>query len=197
MPGKPLVKQMRQIDPIAPDPGPTEIAARPVRARILAAAARIAHESGMRGLAQAKVAAAADIRQSHLQYYFPRKRDLIAALLHEHVEMATHGEPAPHPPSRDDALGVIAANAERMRFFIGLILEAERDPALRDMVADHADRFRAEVATWFGRDGDDPDVELFLNTLRGIGLMRLVRANPAPVDFQALARRFGLVSAGW
>ena len=58
---------------------------RAVRARILDAALHILQESGLRSLSQAKVAAAAGIRQSHLQYYFPKKIDLVIALLRGHT----------------------------------------------------------------------------------------------------------------
>ena len=51
------------------------------RQRILDAAIRIARKSGIKALTQPRVAAAAGVRQSHLTYYFPRKADLLAAVL--------------------------------------------------------------------------------------------------------------------
>lgn len=172
-----------------------------LRAKILDAALTILHGSGIRALSQAKVAAAVGIRQSHLQYYFPKKIDLVIALLRGHVDMASHGagsgEAAPGPGdgrqgSIDQALEVIAADPGRMRFFLGLIMEAEDEPALRTLLDEHVEQFHAEVAAWFGRQRGDADVEAFLNTLRGHGMLNLLRKRAVPIDIGRLAARFGL-----
>jgi AcrR family transcriptional regulator len=56
--------------------------------RLLAAAMELVEQEGLRGLSQARVAAAAGLRQSHLTYYFPTRKDLIKALVHNiHGEM--------------------------------------------------------------------------------------------------------------
>tara|TARA_B100000614_G_scaffold261481_1_gene291219 strand:+ start:1176 stop:1793 length:618 start_codon:yes stop_codon:yes gene_type:complete len=60
----------------------------PVRERLLAAAMNIVQEEGIQGLRQARVAAAAGLRQSHLTYYFPTRKDLVKALMEvAHAEM--------------------------------------------------------------------------------------------------------------
>lgn len=158
-----------------------------LRARILDAANTILQAGGIRALTQPKVAAAAGIRQSHLQYYFPRKLDLILALLQGHTDMASGLE------TLGESLSLLASDPGRMRFFLGLIMEADEEPSLRALLDEHVRHFHALIADWYGRESGDPDVEAFANTLRGHGLLNLLRDDPTPVDIDALAARFGLL----
>ncbi|MEJ2479853.1 MAG: TetR/AcrR family transcriptional regulator [Acidihalobacter sp.] len=68
--------------------GAVRPAADSVPERLLAAAMELVEQEGLRGLSQARVAAAAGLRQSHLTYYFPTRKDLIKALVRNiHGEM--------------------------------------------------------------------------------------------------------------
>ncbi|MFC3227844.1 TetR/AcrR family transcriptional regulator [Marinibaculum pumilum] len=162
---------------------------RSLRERILDAALEILQDSGIKKLTQPKVAAAAGIRQSHLTYYFPKKIDLVTALLQGHLDHA-----GAHGPAHDimPALRMIATDRRRIRFFLGLVIEAEQQPALRPLVYRHMEQFDALVAAHFGRPAGDPDVQAFLDALRGAGMKQLLRESPAAVDVEALAGRFGL-----
>lgn len=68
----------------APRPSPSTVAGAPqggaVRGQILAAGLDMVQRQGLRGLTQARVAQAAGLRQSHLTYYFPTRKDLLKAL---------------------------------------------------------------------------------------------------------------------
>lgn len=154
-------------------------------------------EDGVKKLTQPKIARAAGVRQSHLTYYFPKKADLIIALLEGHIDhasarldaLAKDGE----SPEISSAMDTLVSDRRRMRFFLGLIIEADGDPKLRGMVDLHVQQFHALVAHHFGRLADDPDVEAFLNTLRGFGMMNLVnKETPRDIDVMAIARCFGL-----
>lgn len=165
-----------------------------VRSAILDAAIRILQESGVKDLTQPKVAKAAGVRQSHLTYYFPKKTDLVAALLQQHLHLAAadkgdHG----HAENMPEALSMIAQDPRRMRFFLSLIVEAQHDIALKSMVEEHIAQFDAQVAAYYGREAGDADVALFLSALRGFGLCNLAHAASAPaIDIARLAERFGL-----
>lgn len=54
-----------------------------VRQRLLNAALGLMHEQGFHALTQARVAATAGVRQSHLTYYFPTRNDLLKAVVQE------------------------------------------------------------------------------------------------------------------
>ena len=152
---------------------------------------------GLKRLTQPKVAAAAGIRQSHLTYYFPKKVDLIVALLADHV----HGEDNDGGHDHHDveelgsALELVATDSRRISFFLNLIVEAEQEPALRRMVYEHMTAFDAVVARAYGRNVGDPDIEAFVDSLRGFGMKRLLRETARDIDIDALAARFGLHKA--
>ena len=56
--------------------------------KILQAALEVLQEGGVKQLSQPKVAKAAGVRQSNLTYYFPKKNDLIAGLMQQHIDFA-------------------------------------------------------------------------------------------------------------
>lgn len=154
-------------------------------------------EGGTKKLTQPRVAAAAGVRQSHVTYYFPRRKDLVIALLEGHIAHASHRlaqlEDAQKPEDIRPAIETLIDDRRRMRFFMGLITEADADPKLRELVDDHIRQFNAMVARYYGRIDDDGNVEAFLNTLRGYGMVNMVRDDGGPkVDVVELARRFGL-----
>ena len=162
-----------------------------IRARILNAVVTLL-SNGTGTLTQAKVAAMAGLRQSHLQYYFPKRLDLIAALLRQHIDMAADRPGPTGDDTTPDALHLIANDPARMRFFLGLVMEADREPALRDLLSAHIRGFQSEVAQWFGEPAASEGVRDFLNCLRGHGMMALATGGPTAPDLRELAGRFGL-----
>lgn len=52
--------------------------------------------------------------------------------------------------------------------------------------------FDAVVARAYGREVGDPDVEAFVDSLRGRGMKQVMRESEKQIDIDALARRFGL-----
>lgn len=170
-----------------------------VRQRILDAALEIVEEQGIKALTQPRVAKAAGLRQSHLTYYFPRKADLLVALLqasHDRGSKKRKAESAGEDFDRVmKSLADIMFDRDRMRFFLGIVLEASEDPKLRAVLAAHARRLAEVVAPRFGRNADDPAVIAFIDNLRGMGLRMLLepdRKTRKGVDVEALAISFGL-----
>jgi len=163
-----------------------------IREQILDAAVRVLRESGVKHLAQTQVARAAGVPQGHLTYYFPRKLDLIAAVAQRFVEMlaedfrvfVAEAGPTFHDDRwRAGALafaGRLAKDRERTRMLLGLIVESENDPALREVIARHAQMVRALLAGALELPEDDPDVDLLLATLWGIGLQHFVFRTTRP-----------------
>jgi AcrR family transcriptional regulator len=154
-----------EISPVTP-----EIS---TRQRILDAAIRIARKSGIKALTQPRVAAAAGVRQSHLTYYFPRKADLLACVL----EASHHHGGPPTPKNRDEALRFLEAlffDSNRMRFFLGAVIEAGEANELRRTLANHMQALNDEIAPFFNRRGDDPAIAAFTDRLRGLAIRQLL-----------------------
>lgn len=168
-----------------------------IRDEILSAAMRILQTQGVKKLSQAKVAKEAGIRQSHLTYYFPKKIDLTIGLLQQHIDGASiHLNAILDDNSHDDmetALSMLATNRARMRFFLGLIVEADGNDELRTMLRKHILQFDLLVAHNFGRPENDPDVAAYLCCLRGLGMTNMVQhESSGPIDVKEIALKFGL-----
>ncbi len=107
---------------------------------ILDAATRILIDEGYAELSTRKIAARANIRPGHLQYYYPTKQDVVRGLLERYLEraVATFGERAtPHATAPVDSIDAILdgilrdqADPESSHFFWELWALAARDPAV-------------------------------------------------------------------
>ncbi len=168
-----------------------------VRRRILDAALDIVEAQGIKALTQPRVAKATGLRQSHLTYYFPRKADLVVALLQTSHDRASarltaHGG----IESTDAVMGLLESlmfDRNRIRFFLGIILEASEEPELRTILAAHARGPAELVAPLFGRATDDPDIIAFIDLLRGIGLRMLLEPEKTAAASPDLRRVRGVL----
>jgi DNA-binding transcriptional regulator YbjK len=163
-----------------------------LREEILDAAVRILRESGVKMLAQSRVARAAGIPQGHLTYYFPRRADLLVAVARRSVELAvreldgfwsSEGWRAAGDDVRRRALAIIGfliKDRERTRMLLGLLVEAEEDPALRAVLIENFGQLRQLLARALERAADDPDVEIAIATLWGLGLQHLMWGDHRP-----------------
>jgi len=137
----------------------------PVRDRILAAAVVLVRAEGIRSLTQARVAATAGVRQSHLTYYFPARRDLIAAVakaIHAGILVAMSTTVAPSGRG-------LAARARAREFFaerisdplfarlsMALMAAADEDESLRGLLAEQDAALRDNLRETLGRLGLEP-----------------------------------------
>jgi AcrR family transcriptional regulator len=178
---------------------------------ILDAATAILIDDGYAGLSTRKIAARADVRLGHLQYYFPTKQDVVRALLERYLERASRSvaeriAAAATPTSRlDAALDVILAdqlNGDDCRFFWELWALAARDPAVADaMQVFYRGYWRSMVAALLdvepalGRPRAERRAALLIAMLEGLSLFRSrseSRELPLPFlerELRGLARR--------
>lgn len=165
--------------PRAQPPAPPEAAdSRPVPERILAAALALVEDQGIAALSQARVAAAAGLRQSHLTYYFPTRKDLLLAIVQAiHAEMH-QGLSSPSAPQTLPQLRAFLASRVREplmgRLLLALMAAADEDPSLRQWLLDFDAEVRALMRADFRRQGlapSDDEVALFCASLLGAGLM--------------------------
>ncbi len=162
-------------------------AARPasvVRERILDAAVDLLAKHGPRALAQPQVAREAGVPQGHLTYYFPKKLDLVLAVAGRMREVLA-AEIAPllaeAAAGADDVdarllalFAKLARNRGRTRMLLGLLVELEHEPAVRTAMQDGFVQLRRTFALIMGRPEEDPDVDLAIATLWGLGIQHLL-----------------------
>jgi AcrR family transcriptional regulator len=162
------------------------------RRRILDAALDIVEAEGIAGLTQPKVAKAAGLRQSHITYYFPRKADLVIALLEiSHLRAVESGPRS----ARQDPLAILSGlmfDPRRMLFFLGILMAVSDDAELREIFRAHADSLAGGLAGAFGVAPDDPALIAFVDELRGAGIRRLITKDSTTPDIAAIAARHGL-----
>lgn len=167
-----------------------------IRERILDAAMAILHEDGIQGLSQVQVARRAEVRQSHLTYYFPRRHDLVEAVAARFIDgvLRVFDRAAGRQPEGDpgDALRRMAkaiGDEGHMRMLTGVIVEADADPELRAMLVRLTRSMQGMLAARLGGDGAMERARLVLASLWGIGLhdfvMRPKRAAPLTAAFLA------------
>jgi AcrR family transcriptional regulator len=157
-----------------------------VRDRILDAAVQLLRTTGVKALTQPQVAKAAGVLQSHLTYYFPKRTDLLLAVARHsvlsmgqdlHSFFATQAFPHADADSQARVLALIRAmvtNLPRTRMVLGLVVEADEDPALKAVMVEQVGVLRGLVALGIRRQLDDPAVDVVLATLWGLGLQHLI-----------------------
>jgi AcrR family transcriptional regulator len=165
------------------------------RERILNAAIQIATKNGIKSLTQPRVAKQAGVTQSLLTYYFPRKTDLLTAVLE-----ASHQDGQHAPPADIRAalrfLEALMFDPNRIRFFLGAVVEAGDATALRKVLAEHAAALTRQIAQIFGRPDDDPAIAAFVDRLRGQGIRFLLepkRKGGQKIDLARIAAEHGLL----
>lgn len=157
--------------------------ARPVRERIVNAALELAQTIGVQGMSQARVAAAAGIRQSHLTYYFPTRADLIKATVYairDQMLEATRNAfrtadstTDPVQALREFCLGEVC-DLNKARLVLSLLVVAEQEPSLQQWQEEF---MREDLGQWMavyrqlGLDPRPEEVELFHTTYIGATLV--------------------------
>jgi DNA-binding transcriptional regulator YbjK len=124
---------------------PPEPAGPTVRDRILAAAVELVRTEGVRNLTQARIAALAGVRQSHLTYYFPARKDLIRAAanaIHAGILEAMSTTVSTEVRRSTSRARAREFFAERIsdplfpRLSMALMVAAEEDKSLRRLLAE-------------------------------------------------------------
>lgn len=148
-----------------------------VRERILTSAMAILHEAGIQGLSQVQVARRAEVRQSHLTYYFPTRHDLVEAVATRFVDGMIRmlqgladGPAAGSPGALIQRVADAITDQGHMRMFTGVIVEADGDPELRAILVRVTRRLQATLAELLGGEDAMERAALVLAALWGLGL---------------------------
>jgi AcrR family transcriptional regulator len=155
----------------------------PVRDRLLDAAMELVRAQGLQGFSQARVAAAAGLRQSHLTYYFPTRKDLLKALvktIHAELTLAIGSllsDDRPSPASLEtvcEFFGSRLSHPLLARLVVALMNAADEDPSLRRWLVDLDNELIAQLGEIFDKVGlraDRDALTLLHASFIGIALM--------------------------
>lgn len=150
-----------------------------IRDRLIAATLELAQTMSLHEMSQARVAAAAGVRQSHLTYYFPARVDLVKAtvlairdqmLQTTSLITAMDGNSAQAVDAVRNYFSTNVRDLPKARMMLSLMLAADEDPSLREWL-EELDRESIgqlqQVLLMLGFEADIVDVELFQITLVG------------------------------
>ncbi len=152
---------------------------------ILTAGSMLLREKGVTALTQPQIAQAANIKQSHLTYYFPTRAGLLLAIaeytlssLMENVAAQLKAEP--RSKTLAEAVSGIMIDGFPPRVFIGLIVAADSDPDIRKLLRKLIRQVRAAIRKLLEQAGIAADEEaamLFHATVIGLAVMHQARLN--------------------
>lgn len=153
-----------------------------MREKVLKAAVQLLADHGLRKLTQPRVAKKANVRQSHLTYYFPRRSDLIAAVARRYVESTAVEIMQLFQSADGEDLGQLLAalaykqvgDRRRARTLMGLLVATEEDSALRAQMVQAVRSLRSVIGQALGVEEGDPRVTVLQATLWGLGVNNLL-----------------------
>jgi AcrR family transcriptional regulator len=155
-----------------------------VRERILEAALEVLREAGVHGFTQVRVSKRAAVRQSHLTYYFPTRDDLLEAVITRGVESLACLVGRAVEDDRGgrerllERLASAVAEPEHMRMFLAMIVEADGDAGVREIMGRSTLRMEAALAEALGGRDAAVHARLVLAAIWGQGLYRFLMRPP-------------------
>jgi AcrR family transcriptional regulator len=190
----------------APTAGPGGAQRQEVRDRLLRAALDLVNTQGIQNFTQARVAAAAGVRQSHLTYYFPTRNDLLKALVQEGSAEFRHsiGDELPGEPDALErlraAFAARSSNTAMPRLMVALTVASEEDASLKRWLEEMERMVLVRMHDLFARYGlhpSDEDLMLFHVSMIGIAMVHLGADTPesAQRSRQLVLRAFDLLVA--
>jgi AcrR family transcriptional regulator len=140
-------------------------------------------EKGVTALTQPQIALAANIKQSHLTYYFPTRSNLLLAIAEYTMSalmdnVAAQLQAKPQGKTLADAIAGIMIDGFPPRVFIGLIVAADSDPDIRKLLRKlirHVREMIQRLLQQAGIAADDEAARLFHATIVGLAVMHQAR----------------------
>jgi len=160
-----------------------------VRDRIIEAALHVLHTEGVQKFTTTRVAQRAKVRQSHLTYYFPTRAELLEATAARLLDRVTAQIAAVGQTVADWDAGPLLtmladqmAGHDHMRMFLAMLIEADRDPAVRALMIRGSARVRDAVAAVIGGPDADARARVIQVALWGLGLYTFAHRPEPSVD---------------
>jgi AcrR family transcriptional regulator len=156
-----------------------------IKEDILIAGSTLLREKGVAALTQPRIAQAANIKQSHLTYYFPTRTNLLLAIAEFTIfsvmdNVAVQLQAKPRGKTLADAVSQIMIEGLPPRVLIGLVVAADSDPDIRKLLRKlirHGRKMIQHLLEQAGIAADDEAARLFHATIVGLAVMHQARLN--------------------
>lgn len=156
-----------------------------IKEDILIAGSTLLREKGVTALTQPQIAQAANIKQSHLTYYFPKRANLLLAIAEFTLadlanNVATQLQAKPQGSTLADEIAKIMIDGLPPRVLLGLIVAADSDPDIRKLLRKLIRHVRTAMQHLLQQAGvvaDDESARLFHATVLGLAVMHQARMN--------------------
>ena len=156
-----------------------------IKEDILIAGSTLLREKGVSALTQPQIAQAANIKQSHLTYYFPTRANLLLAIAEFTIfgvmnSVALQLQEKPQGKTLVDAVSKIMIEGLPPRVFLGLIVAADSDPDIRKLLRKlilHVRTAMQHLMQEAGIAADDEAARLLHATVIGLAVMHQARLN--------------------
>ncbi|MBL9039050.1 MAG: TetR/AcrR family transcriptional regulator [Archangium sp.] len=169
---------------------------------IIEVALKVLETEGPRALTQTRVAKAAGLQQGHLTYYFPKRADLVEAVLAHFVDAgrAPFVELLGGGPKRRGKAALVKHvraqlfDVKRSRALLGLVVEGFDDADVMRGLVDRNQQNRDFMAAFLGLSPTSVEVELAVAMIQGLGVNHVMRPyGPTQADalMGAMLRLFG------
>jgi AcrR family transcriptional regulator len=141
---------------------------------ILMTAITILREKGIKKLSQPEICKTLNIRQSQLTYYFPRRADLIEAIVSQftqqaEVRISSIDESKSHDAIIAELIHIITSE-RAIRGYLGLMTEADSDTEVKLIIENHMMAFekmlKKKLQSFFSKE----QIRFILIYLRGLGI---------------------------
>jgi AcrR family transcriptional regulator len=159
------------------------------REAIVAAALDVIQEEGLSGFTQPRVARRADLRQSHLTYYFPTRADLLLAVAYEavrrRIDVLRAAVSAEDPAAKVTGLVEVLVDPRQTRILSALAQSADADPGVRGAfvsLSAGVAPLGAVLLESFGAEPTEAALALLQATSTGIAVLALAAGGEAFAD---------------
>lgn len=154
-----------------------------IKEDILIAGSTLLREKGVTALTQPQIAQAANIKQSHLTYYFPKRANLLFAIAEFTMttlmdNVAAQLQTKPQGQTLAEAVTKIMTDGFPPRVFLGLIVAADSDPDIRKLLRKLIRHVRASIQRLLEQAGlaaDEESTLIFHATIIGLAVMHQAR----------------------
>lgn len=156
-----------------------------IKEDILIAGSMLLRDKGVTALTQPQIAQAANIKQSHLTYYFPKRANLLLAIAEFTLaslanNVALQLQAKPQGSTLADEIAKIMIDGLPPRVLLGLIVAADSDPDIRKLLRKLIRHVRSAMQHLLQQAGiaaDDESARLFHATVLGLAVMHQARMN--------------------
>ena len=152
--------------------------------KILQAAIQLLETSGIKGFTQPAVAKLVGIPQGQLTYHYRHRADLVLAVTEKAMDRVAEYLWKNHPELASKSFSKMISlvtelmkSKTRVRAMVGLMIEADEHPEVREKLMEQAEKVRKLIATAYQVDEDSAEVTVSHALMTGFSMFFFLRKN--------------------